>query len=67
MKLTEKQKIFDDAKAAGLIVGERMILKSPKGAGLTFFEDGSAIRCDVDLSVTTSIRSAKVAREVLGI
>ena len=78
MKLTvAKQQICDDAMRAGYVRedGEYSIdlVKYSKHkqpivlAGLRIYQDGTAIRLDIDLRVASGIRSHAVMRAVLGI
>ena len=73
----QKQALIDDARAAGFIVqpGDSGVIKvfkmHPKTkhitTGLMLFPDGTAIRMDIDLTVSTAIRSVDVMRKVLGL
>lgn len=65
------RKLIDDAKAAGLKVREEHnyvdIKRKRPSLGLVIFEDGVAVRNDVDLSVCTAIRTQKQMRKILGL
>ena len=50
--------------------GSRILVrtgKSNRSVGLYLSEDGTAYRSDVDLSITTTIRTVAQAKQVLGI
>lgn len=73
-----REQLLRDAKNAGYQVTHmgtvtlvtrtvRVNHTATRTVGLEIFEDGTAYRVDVDLSVAAGIRSYKVMREVLGI
>lgn len=67
------RKLIDDAKAKGLRVIESNDYalvskgKTNRAVGLEIWPDGTATRADVALSVTTTIRTQKQMREILGL
>lgn len=74
---TEKTTLIEDAARAGYSVEPqkdgttiaivKRVGRWKKLSGLMLYNDGTAIRLDVDLSVALAIRSVKAMRNILGI
>ena len=65
--------IINDAKARGLRVEESQMRclvstgKTNRAVGVMIYEDGTAYRSDIDLSLCLTIRSQREMRSILGI
>lgn len=74
-----REMLLRDARAAGYVIsagsaGETVIVRTigvngttTRRRGIVIFDDGTAIRVDVDLSVAAGMRSYRDMRAVLGI
>lgn len=65
-------RIIEDAQEKGLNVirhsdGTVSINKGKRGVGIRIFQDGVAVRNDVDLTIAIAIRTQKQMREILGL
>lgn len=74
--MSAKSRLLEDARDAGYDiewhgVHVNIVKRTPKTRKITYgiklCEDGTAFRIDVDLGVTTTIRTFKQMRDVLGI
>ena len=67
------EKLVADAKARGMNVFKRggwtYVLrgKTSRSVGIVILEDDTALRTDVRLDLAVSIRTAKLARKILGL
>jgi len=65
--------IINDAKARGLRVEEAQMRclvstgKTNRAVGVMIYEDGTAYRSDIDLSLCLTIRSQREMRSILGL
>ena len=65
--------IINDAKARGLRVEESQMRclvstgKTNRAVGVMIYEDGTAYRSDIDLSLCLAIRSQREMRSILGL
>jgi hypothetical protein len=65
--------IINDAKARGLRVEESQMRclvstgKTNRAVGVMIYEDGTAYRSDIDLSLCLTIRSQREMRSILGL
>lgn len=65
--------IINDAKARGLRVEESQMRclvstgKTNRAVGVMIYEDGTAYRSDIDLSLCLTIRSQREMRAILGL